>query len=261
MHTVKQKLIITLFSFLSVVIIAFAFYLRTQCVIPILMYHHIDGDSKISKLSVAPESFQRQMEFLYKHKYNVVSLERIADLIKRKEKIPSKTLAITFDDGYKDNYTYAYPVLKKYGFTATVFVIVSHISGKGNLSWDEVIEMSNNRISIGSHGMSHSWLPDLNEERLKDGIAGSKRILESKLNKEVNFYCYPGGGFNDKVKQIVKEAGYRGACATNPGKKYPKHDPYALKRLRISSTSDNLFVFWIETSGFYTWIKEHRDED
>lgn len=256
-----KKFIFILSSFLLVAVIAFAFYLRTQYVIPILMYHHIDENSKISKLSVAPESFQRQMEFLYKHRYNVVALEKIVDLIKRRERIPPKTLAISFDDGYKDNYTYGFPVLKKYGFPATIFVVVNHIGKNGNLSWDEAMEMSKCGISIGSHGMSHSWLPDMNEERLKNEIANSKKILESKLNKEVSLYSYPGGGFNDKVKEIVKEAGYKGACATNPGKRHPKYDPYALKRLRISKTSDNLFVFWIETSGYYTWIKEHRDED
>lgn len=256
-----KKVLLFCCVFLLIGIIIFSVYLRREYVVPILMYHHLDANSKINKCSVAPQSFQRQMEFLYRHKYNVVSLEKIADLIKRKEKIPARTLAITFDDGYEDNYTYGFPVLKKYGFPATIFVTTTHIGTEGSLSWDEVLEMSDNGLSIGSHAVTHSYLPGLTERRLKDEIINSKIILESRLNKKVLFFSYPGGGFNEKIKQIVKEAGYKGACATNPGKKYPKGDIYALKRLRISRASDNLFAFWIKASGYYTWIKEHRDED
>ena len=116
-------------------------------------------------------------------------------------------------------------------------------------------------IAIGSHTMTHAWLPDQPDQRLDSEIMGSKRSIESHLSKKAETFSYPSGGFNQNVRDKVIKSGYKIAVATNPGKKYPKHDLFAMKRLRISGTSDNLFVFWFEITGFYTWIKEHRDKD
>jgi len=109
--------------------------------------------------------------------------------------------------------------------------------------------------------MNHKYLPSLSKEISDIEIFGSKHAIETRTGKEVVSFSYPLGGFDTYVRDNVMKAGYKIAVGTNPGKTYPKHDIFAMKRLRISRTSDNLFVFWIETSGFYTWIKEHRDED
>ena len=234
---------------------------REQYVVPIIMYHRIDEGATLSKLSVSPESFKRQMGFLERHNYNVVRLEELPDLIKRGA-LPYKTIAITFDDGYENNYIEAYPVLKELGIAATIFISPGLIGRDGYLSWDQIIEMSESGIiSIGSHTMTHAYLPDLAEQRLNAEIFDSKRAIESHVREKIASFSYPLGGFNEYIKDKVKKAGYRIAVATNPGRAYPKHDIFAMKRVRISGTSDNLFVFWIEASGFYTWIKEHRDED
>jgi peptidoglycan/xylan/chitin deacetylase (PgdA/CDA1 family) len=236
-------------------------YAKAQYVVPIIMYHKIDGNSATSRLSVSPENFKRQMCFLKNQRYNVVKLEDLADMVK-KNKFPPKTIAITFDDGYENNYTDAYPVLKEIGLPATIFIIPTMIGTDDYLTWDQVIEMSESGlITIGSHSLSHPWLPDQAEQILDSEIRGSKRAIESHLQKEINTFCYPLGGFNKNVKEKVIKAGYKIAVATNPGKRYPKHDLFVMKRLRVSNTSDNLFVFWFETTGFYTWIKERRDKD
>ena len=73
--------------------------------------------------------------------------------------------------------------------------------------------------------------------------------------------CYPTGAFNEEVKEVVREIDYKGACTTSPGQKYPDDDIFGLKRVRISRSSDSLLVFWIESSGYYTFVKEHRDDD
>lgn len=248
--------------FIISVFLAFAFFwAKDQYVVPIAMYHNIDDNAAFSKLSVSPESFKKQILFLKSHDYNVVRLEDLPDII-RGGKIPYKTLAITFDDGYENNYKNAYPVLKECGLTATIFISPALIGREGYLTWEQVIEMSESGvISIGSHTMSHAYLPDLPEQKLKIEIFDSKRAIESHIRKEIYSFSYPVGAFNDYVREKVIKAGYKIAVATNPGKDYPKHDLFAMKRQRISNTSDSLFVFWIETSGFYTWIKEHRDED
>jgi len=234
---------------------------KSQYVVPVIMYHNIDERSAVSRLSVSSESFGRQMNFLKSHRYNVVKLEDLAGMLK-KNKLPSRTIAVTFDDGYENNYTNAYPVLKKLGLQATIFIIPAMVGTDGYLTWSQIAEMSESGfIEIGSHAMAHPWLPTQPKENLDPEIRGSKLAIESRLNKEVNAFSYPLGGFNKDVREKVIEAGYKIAVATNPGKKYPKHDLFAMKRLRISSTSDNLFVFWFEITGFYTWIKEHRDKD
>ena len=256
----KYRRLIILLSVLVFVIFGFL-WSGTQYVVPVIMYHRIDDGASVSKLSVSPESFKRHMSFLERHNYNVVKLEELPDLI-RKGRIPYKTIAITFDDGYENNYTNAYPVLKDLSLPATIFINPALIGRGGFLSWDEVVEMSESDvISIGSHTMSHAYLPDLPEQKLDTEIFDSKRAIESHIRKKVTSFSYPLGAFNDHIKNKVIKAGYKIAVATNPGKDYSRHDIFAMKRLRISRTSDNLFVFWIETSGFYTWIKEHRDDD
>ncbi|MBU1006750.1 MAG: polysaccharide deacetylase family protein [Candidatus Omnitrophica bacterium] len=251
-----------IFSVIALVLLIAGFlWARGQYVVPIIMYHNVDNNSEISCLSVSPASFERQMRFLKDNGYNVVRLEDLPDIMK-KEEARGKTIAITFDDGFENNYTSAYPVLKKLGLPATIFIVPGFIGRKDYLTWDQVIEMSESGvISIGSHSMNHAYLSGFTGEDLEMEIAGSKRVIENHIGKNIYSFSYPIGAFNDEAKDSVKRAGYKIAVATNPGKKYPKHDLLAMKRLRISKTSDRLLVFWIETSGFYTWIKEHRDED
>jgi peptidoglycan/xylan/chitin deacetylase (PgdA/CDA1 family) len=257
---VKNKLIIIavlLIAALSVLVLLFS----GGYVVPVLMYHSIDYNDKMTKLSVSPEGFQRQMEFLYKHKYNVVTLDKITSYLEKKERIPPKTVAITFDDGYDNNYKYAYPVLKKYNLPAAIFVIVNKVDTPGYLTWAQIKEMSDSGIiSIGSHTMAHLWLPDVAPDVLESEVKKSKKVLEEKIGGNVKYFCYPIGAHDRKVEDAVRDAGYSCAVATNPGKHQPNNDIYAIKRIKISRTSDNLFVFWFETSGIYTWVKEYRDE-
>jgi len=249
------------FVVIAVIIIAGFLWFKEQYVVSIIMYHKIDNNAEISKLSVSPKSFDRHISFLKRHNYNVVKLETMVELVKS-GKVPPKTIAITFDDGYEDNYIEAYPILRKYNIPATIFIVPNFIGKDGYLTWDQIIKMSNSGvISIGSHTMSHSYLPSFQGEKLNTEIIDSKKIIESRIKKPVLSFSYPLGAFNDLARDKVIESGYKIAVATNPGKDYPKHDLFAMKRVRISRTSDNLFVFWIETSGFYTWIKEHRDDD
>ena len=254
-----RKIIVTgIFVIIAIVVV---FWAKAQYVAPVIMYHKIDNNSAVSRLSVSPENFKRQMCFLKNQRYNVVKLEDLPEIIKR-NKIPPKTIAITFDDGYESNYTNAFPVLKQLGLHATIFIIPAMVGTEGYLTWSQITEMSESGfITIGSHSMTHPWLPAQPVQKLDQEIRDSKIAIESRLNKEAPSFSYPLGGFNKDVRERVARAGYKIAVATNPGKKYPKHDIFAMKRLRISSTSDNLFVFWFEITGFYTWIKEHRDKD
>lgn len=260
----KRKRLIIVFSIFFLSVFLLVNYIRKNYVVPIIMYHSVSlNPAPENRLAVSIQAFERQMCFLKKHRYNVLPLEELAALIKDKKKIPPRTLAITFDDGYKNNYSFAFPVLKRYGLPATVFVIINEVNRPDRLSWEQIKAMQDSGIIIiGSHTLGAQPLVNIkSESELKREIFDSKKILEEELGRPVNMFSYPEGRFNAKIKKLVIDAGYKLAVATSPGKKFPDDDLLALKRLRISSTSDNLFVFWIETTGFYTFLKEHRDED
>lgn len=259
----KRKSLVSFFFIILVLLISLVTFIRGKYVVPIVMYHSVYPDAKPeNRLTVSPDTFERQMFFLKSHRYNVLPLESIAALIKAKKKIPHKTIAITFDDGYKDNYIYAFPVLKRHGLPATIFLIVNEIGRPQNdrLNWKEIKEMQDSGfISFGSHTLNHPLLTEIkSEDELSKQISGSKKILEENLGRKVIEFSYPEGRFNTKIKELVMEAGYKLAVATNPGKKFRDDDIFALKRLRISENAGNLFIFWAETSGYYNFMREHR---
>ena len=259
----RRRTLITVFGVVFVSAFLLLGFIRQQYVVPILMYHSVNPTAvPENRLAVSVNTFERQIRFLKTHHYNVMPLEAIASLIKARSKIPSKTVAITLDDGYKDNYTYAFPILKKYNLPATIFIIVNEVGRpqSDRLTWDEIkIMQDTGIINFGSHTLTHKYLEEIKTkgELIKE-IFDSKRILEEKLGRQVNVFSYPSGSFTASMRQIVIDAGYKLAVATNPGKRFPSDDIFALKRLRISSNADNLFVFWIETSGYYNFIREYK---
>lgn len=268
MYTKSKKILVLSIAIIIIMIFLGGKLFLDRAYVPvILMYHSVDEASRAGldgyggKLNLLPRAFARQMKFLHDHRYNVIPLEEFIERIKKNEKIPRKTIAITFDDGLGNNFFYAYPALRKYNFPATIFVITDSIGKKSFLSWSDIEKMQQDNVSIGSHTLSHSWLPSLNDKDIRKELLYSKELLEKMTGRPVKTLSYPRGAFNEKVKAIAKDVGYIGAVATNTGKKGATDDPYALKRIRISMTSDNLFVFWIETSGYYTFIKERRDEE
>lgn len=259
----KRKRLIIFVCLLGVLLFSLINFARSKYVIPILMYHSIDlSPDRENRLIVPPEVFDRQMRFLKENHYNVISLEEAADIVRNKKKAPARAVAITFDDGLENNYVNAFPILKKYNFPATIFVIAGFVekTGEETLSWNQIMEMqASGLVTIGSHSLTHPLLTEVTSpERLKSEVEDSKRILEEKLGKKVNTFCYPAGRFNEKVRQAVVDAGYKAAVVTNPGRKIPDDDVFLMKRLRISRNCDNLFVFWVETSGYYNLIRERN---
>jgi peptidoglycan/xylan/chitin deacetylase (PgdA/CDA1 family) len=257
----KRRILIAVFATIFLLLFLLAGYMRQNYIVPILMYHSVNPDARPeNRLAVSVKAFERQIHFLKNNHYRVLPLDSVADLIKENRKIPPKTVAITFDDGYKDNYTYAFPVLKKYGLPATIFVIINEVGRTDRLSWDEIKTMQDSGIiNFGSHALAPEPLINIqSEDELRKEIFDSKKILEEKLGRRITVFSYPGGMSNSKIRQLVIDAGYKFAVATNPGKKFVNDDLLALKRLRISSSSNNLFVFWVEVSGYYNFIREHR---
>lgn len=235
------------------------FWLSPRYVVPILTYHRFGYDK--STLFVKPDNFTRQMEYLKEKGYHVISLDELVEGIKKEKKFNHRSVVITIDDGYEDNFIYAYPVLKKYGFPATMFIIANFIGSKvGYMDWEEVKTISRDNISFGAHTKNEMYLPSLKKrELLWEEIAGSKKIIQNKIGKPVDYFCYPTGGFTEEIKLIVKEAGYKGACTTNRGFVELNKDLYELKRIKVTN-SDTVkpFHFWAKLSGYYNLFRSRK---
>lgn len=249
------------------IIIAFSIFsvnfLHKIYVPPILMYHYVyDGANPGDRLVVTPRTLERQMQFLKRYRYNVVPLKSLVSLIKEKKKIPCRTVAITFDDGFKNNYANAFPILKKYNLPATMFIITDEVgrAQADKMSWEEMkIMLASGIIDFGSHALGAEPLINIKSQaELKRQIFDSKKVLEEKLGQEILIFSYPEGMFDQNIRQLVIDAGYKAAVATSPGRNFANDDIFALKRLRVSPKLDNLFIFWFENTGLYTFLKERR---
>jgi peptidoglycan/xylan/chitin deacetylase (PgdA/CDA1 family) len=233
--------------------------------LPILFYHKIHKPRPGARginLYVPPARFEQQMRYLHRRGYKSIALEDAIEKIRQGRPITPKSVVITFDDGYLDNYEYALPILKKYDFTATIFM-VTDFAGKDTkwphsketlperlLSWDNIREMAQQGISFGSHTCNHWNLNRLSADQISYELIESKKKLEHELQKEVTTFCYPYGEYNSQVVDLVKKSGYRGACATDHGNRHTPGDVYTLKRVFIwNDTPLRKFGYYL--SWFY----------
>jgi len=202
--------------------------------IPILMYHHIGEDT--NWLFVKKETFTSQMDYLVQKGYQTVTLIDLVASLQSGQSLPSKPVVLTFDDGYRDFYQNAYPILKTHNFKATLFVISQHVGGSEYVTWEQLREMiGSGLVTVGDHTLSHPSLPILSEERLKDEVISAKNILEAQLGTTINVFSYPYGGSNGEVEKILKESGFIAAVTTKRGLSCAKL-PYELPRIRIGNS-------------------------
>jgi peptidoglycan/xylan/chitin deacetylase (PgdA/CDA1 family) len=201
---------------------------------------------------LTPESFERQMQYLARGRYQVLSLQQMVEAVDGRVRRPGRGVVITFDDGYADNYTLAWPVLKRYGFPATIFVTVADLGRPGFLTWEQVQEMAaSGRIEIGSHTMHHSYLPLVKPERLAEELIEPKRLLEARLGRPAQFISYPVGGFTRETLRIVSQAGYAAGCTTNRAFARNGVDRFALRRVKMTERDAHLVSFFCKVSGYY----------
>lgn len=222
---------------------------------PILAYHDIGSPRQYPggdrSPAVLPENFAWQMEYLSRHRYEVITLE---ESLYNETRRPHRQVILTFDDGFDNFYTEAYSILRHYGFPATVFVITDCINQPGWLSLDQIKEIARHGITIGSHTKNHSYLPSLSEEEIKNQIIGSKRLLEDMLHMPVDFISYPNGGFTPLVQTIVRRAGYSAGFTTNRSLGL-RPDRFALRRIKMTNHSSKPWIMQAKLSGYYSWLK------
>lgn len=253
-----SKSFVYLVIFLSIVVFSFVLWMRDRYVVPILTYHNVTEQRGIYSLNnVSPKSFAWQMKFLSKHHYDVVSFDDYIQAEKKGLAFRKNTVVIHFDDGYEDNYTQAFPVLKEHRFPASIFLVSDSIGLAHFLNWDQVKEMEKHGIEFGAHTRRHAYLPEVSHDVAVDEIAGSKKVIEDHLGHKIKYFVYPSGGFTDEVKGIVANAGFEAAGTTNRGRDIFNRDVYELNRIRVKN-NENSLTFWAKLSGYYNVFRKAR---
>ena len=189
--------------------------------VPVLMYHHVGyvADYSGADLTVSPEDFESQVSYFTDLGYHSVTVQDIYDAIVSGQSLPIRPIVFTFDDGYKDVFTYAIPILKKYGSVGSLAIATELLGRPTYAVWADVIDAKKQGMEIISHTQNHLDLsnPIYSADDLHREIFGSKQILEEKLGAPVDFFIYPYGRYNPKVLDMVEAAGYKMAFTTAYG--------------------------------------------
>lgn len=209
--------------------------------VPILMYHYVsqpppEADVYRKDLSVTPAQFESHVQALQDAGYQSIPLaDLVSYLATGQPELPAKGVVLTFDDGYVDNYDNALPVLQKYGFTATIFVITDFVDMQrpGYATWAQLAEMHAAGLDIGSHSRDHADLSGRDVDFLVWQALGSRQMIESRLGFTPRVFCYPAGRYDDLAIQVVRSADYWGAVTTQQGVTHASDAPFELTRVRV----------------------------
>ena len=203
------------------------------------MYHEVSEAPERSKktrhtnpiYSLSLTKFREQMEYISKNSYQTLSLN---ELMNHTAYNYDKTVAISFDDGWTDNYTNAFPILKRLDLTATIFVITAFVSKPQYVDWHRLKEMNKEGVSIQSHTVSHRPLTVLKTNEIMYELDASKKQIEDHLGTPVDFLSAPHGMIDPRVLDIARGVGYKAICTSEPGFTHSWSDPAVLRRINIS---------------------------
>jgi peptidoglycan/xylan/chitin deacetylase (PgdA/CDA1 family) len=241
--------------------------------IPILMYHSISETTQdahpyfLTETSTA--AFAEQMKYLHDNGYSAISLNEVVALLGSKPVAETKKyVVITFDDGYRDFYTDAFPILNKYGLNATVFLPTEYISGRARsfktkncMTWQEVRELRKAGVVFGSHTVSHPQLHSVSRAQLETELQHSKETIENELGERITGFSYPYAfpeddrEFTMRLQTQLKQCGYETGVTTVIGSVQKLEDMFAMKRLPANSCDDPA-LFQAKLEGDYDWLRK-----
>jgi peptidoglycan/xylan/chitin deacetylase (PgdA/CDA1 family) len=236
--------------------------------IPILMYHGIRDGVGVRhpyfETNTSPRVFQQHMQYLYDHGFAAVHLHEAIETLCQDEDA-SRHVVITFDDGYRDFYTHALPVLVNYGLKATMFIVSGRTGnqpirqgGCEFMTWAEVREIKRHGIEIGSHTVNHPELYHMTESQVEDELASSKGDIEDHLGASVQSFSYPfafpeqDGRFTAILRKLLERNGYENGVSTMIGTASREHNPFILPRVP-ANTYDDLALYGAKLAGAYDW--------
>lgn len=212
------------------------------------MYHSISSPllKHESGFVCEPKVFDEHMKLLKKKGYYFASINEVYQHLLNQKKLPENSVLISFDDGYMDNYINAFPILLKYKIPAVIFLVAGLIGKKNNwfsgkqwttrelLTLDRINEMTQGEIDFECHSLNHKKLTSLDDNKQKEEIIESKKILEDRLNKNISYIAYPHGLYNQNTLDIVRDAGYLMGFSTHSGFNSENIDPFVIRRLEVN---------------------------
>lgn len=221
--------------------------------VPVLMYHAFTDGTSASRFVLPRRAFARQMRMLALLRYRVIGFEEVAEVLREGRPLPRRAVVVTIDDGYADNFEIAYPILRRHGFSATLFLISRRLGAKADWSGDpgptdgrplldleEVRQMRSGGIAVGAHTRTHPSLTGLPPERAEEEIAGSRADLEAAIGGPVPTFAYPYGELDAQAADAVRRASFRGACTTDPRHARFGDDPLRVPRIEVRGTDTML---------------------
>ena len=242
--------------------------------IPVIMYHRVINKSEnegIYGTYIYEDIFRKHLQYLKDKNYTVITFKDL-DKIGWRNRFEKgkKYIILTFDDGYKDNYDLAFPILKEFDFKATIFLMGRSTYNEWDvkaggeiefplMSVEMIKEMQDYGIEFGAHTFNHPKINTLSNEEIEHQIVDVKKPLEEKIGKEIITFAYPYGILNDYAKEMAKKAGYTFALATDSGSVCLSDDLYQIRRIAIFPNT-NLFSFKRKVAGNYNFIKIKREE-
>jgi peptidoglycan/xylan/chitin deacetylase (PgdA/CDA1 family) len=221
--------------------------------LPILRYHHVVESLglPVKDMGVSPNKFEQQMSFLSQKGYRCLNLSDVIANLQEGNPQPERSFVLTFDDGYFDIYENAFPVLKKFGFNATVFVVAEPVedSIKGYLSWQQMRELTQNQFTFGSHTLTHPRLPSLDTKTIGRELDESKKVIEDRLGEPVDLLAYPYGESNERIRDMAHEIGYHAAC----GMTWGQWGLFNLWRAPVYEHDNSLTFHWKANGGYSSY--------
>lgn len=223
--------------------------------IPVFLYHRVGQER--DELTVLPKRLRRDLEYLSQGGYTALSLDQIKQHIEdlqenRKASFPKKPVVITFDDGYLDNYTNAFPLLQEYAMKASFYIITGMVGQKDRLTVSQIREMAEAGMDFGSHTVTHRRLATLPREETVTELTQSKFELEQILGKTVDFIAYPGGSYTPETLDIARDAGYHGGFSVRPGFA-TFYDNMAIRRISVFHKNKSI-AYLMFKKGFLPYI-------
>lgn len=227
--------------------------------VPVLMYHRIDDltpqqarSPLMRDLTVPTADFEAQVKYLADNGFTFLLASQVESALRNHQPLPQRAVAITMDDGYKDNFEKAFPILEKYHACATIFMVTNNFEKPDRLSWSDARAMRDGGLGYGSHTVSHADLTTLAGDRLDYELCESKRILERGLQVPITSVAYPSGAYNDLVIERTRAAGYLAGWKKGGGPVQPGAEPYLLPRVRVHGKTDMEAFHRKVWSGYWT---------
>jgi peptidoglycan/xylan/chitin deacetylase (PgdA/CDA1 family) len=213
--------------------------------VPILCYHRFGHGG--GRMSVSPANFAAQLDWLARNGYHVVRMAQLVAFLEGRESLPRRSVVITIDDGYESAYRYAMPLLRRYGFPATLFIYTDFVGGGDALNWAQLREMvDSGLVELGAHSKSHRSLieridgqtDDQYRQRIEAEVRTPREVLEAQLATKVRYFSFPYGDANATVMEVLKQHRYQLAFTVNPGGNPFFADPLLLRRTMVFGDYD-----------------------